>query len=274
MRLFPASHTLRHVKAKTEELLYLLLWSCEQLTRPTFRNLTDSFEGWAYQKGFHRHLAELERRKWIESRTPTSDDRVHRLTTEGRLLALGGRDPVERWGRYWDGQWRLVVFDVPLGLDNQRKKLRRYLQARHFGYLQKSLWISPDPMAEEQEILTGRKTDPGSLILFEAKPSAGESDAEIARTAWDFAEINRGYTKYLEVANSQSTGSVTHETEAKALRRWAAEERTAWEEAISKDPLLPANLLPDEYLGRNAWQRRTVVLEQASKQLRNFRSDD
>ena len=261
------------MRAKTEELLYLLLWSCEQLARPTFRNLTDSFEGWAYRRGFQRHLEELERRKLIESRTPDSDQRVHRLTTIGRLLALGGRDPAERWNRHWDGQWRLVVFDVPLGQDNRRKKLVRYLHAKHFGYLQKSLWITPDPLEEEREILTGCEADPGSLILFNARPFAGESDVEIVRAAWDFPQINRGYANYLEVANSQPTLTIVGEAEAKALRRWAGEERSAWEEAVSKDPLLPGSLLPEEYLGKNAWHSRAVALERAFKLLRNFHGE-
>jgi hypothetical protein len=32
------------MRAKSEELLYLLLWACDMVRRPTFRNLTDSFE--------------------------------------------------------------------------------------------------------------------------------------------------------------------------------------------------------------------------------------
>jgi phenylacetic acid degradation operon negative regulatory protein len=262
------------VKAKTEELLYLLLWSCEQLTRPTFRNLTDSFEGWAYRNGFQRHLAELERRKLIESREGTADERVHRLTTEGRLLALGGRDPEERWSRAWDGQWRLVVFDLPLGQDKQRRKLLRYLHARHFGYLQKSVWITPDPMQEEREVLAGTEARPGSLILFEARPSAGESNEAIAVAAWDFPQINRGYERYMEVANSQPAGDVVGQSGAKALRRWASEERAAWEEAVSKDPLLPERLLPEDYLGKKAWRSRAAALEKASEQLRSFHGEE
>src|SRR5260370_916786 len=86
------------MQAKTEELLYLLLWTCERLARPTFRNLTDSFESWAYRNGFDRQLTELERRTLVESsiapaRGRESSDRVLRLTEAGRLHALGGRDP-------------------------------------------------------------------------------------------------------------------------------------------------------------------------------------
>jgi hypothetical protein len=32
------------VKPRTEELLYFMLWSADRLMRPTFRNLTDSYE--------------------------------------------------------------------------------------------------------------------------------------------------------------------------------------------------------------------------------------
>ena len=38
------------MKAKTEELLYFLLWTCEKAFRPTWRNLEESFEGWALTK--------------------------------------------------------------------------------------------------------------------------------------------------------------------------------------------------------------------------------
>ena len=64
------------MKAKTEELLYLLLWTCERLVRPTFRNLTDSFESWVYRNGFNRQLAELERRKLVESSLAPARGRV------------------------------------------------------------------------------------------------------------------------------------------------------------------------------------------------------
>src|SRR5438552_9324369 len=113
------------MKAKTEELLYLLFWNCDMLARPTFRNLTDSFESWAYRNGLGRQLAVLERQKFLESRSADGDyssavDRVLRLTEAGRLHVLGGRDPETRWRRRWDGRWRIVLFDLP----NAQSKLR------------------------------------------------------------------------------------------------------------------------------------------------------
>src|ERR1043165_9196726 len=168
------------MQPKTEELLNLLLWSAEKLARPTFRNLTESYESWAYRNGLLRQLATLERRQLLDRETSSNDDRLYRLTAQGRLHALGGRDPEERWARLWDGKWRLVLFDVPLGKNTQRDRLRRFLRDRGFGYLQNSVWITPDPLDQERQILGGEKIDVGSLILLEAGPWPGGSGGEIA----------------------------------------------------------------------------------------------
>ena len=63
------------VNAKTEEFLNLFLWSAEQLMRPTFRNLTDSYEAWAYRHGLLKQIHRLERKHWIERSWSAPSDR-------------------------------------------------------------------------------------------------------------------------------------------------------------------------------------------------------
>jgi len=161
------------MRPKTEEFLSFLLWSAEKLARPTFRNLTDSYESWAYRKGLLRQVAVLEKHQLIERDRDAPDDRMYRLTWQGRLHALGGRDPQARWSRQWDGCWRLVLFDVPTAQNTHRGRLRRYLRSKGFGYLQKSVWITPDSLEEERQIVGGGKINVESLILLEARPCAG-----------------------------------------------------------------------------------------------------
>ena len=255
---------------KTEEFLNFLLWSAELLARPTFRNLTDSYESWAYRNGLLKQVTRLEQQQLIERDASVPDDRMYRLSVQGRLHVLGGRDPEERWARPWDGQWRLVLFDVPTAQNSQRERLRRYLRDKGFGYLQNSVWVTPDPLGEERQVLGGSKINVESLILLEARPCAGESDAEIVTGAWDFERINRRYASYLKILNDRPGGVLRNDAAAKTLMRWAATEREAWLDAVTNDPLLPARILPSSYLGQQAWRRRVEVLRDAGRQLPTF----
>ncbi len=259
------------MKPKTEEFLYFLLWAGERLGRPTFRNLTDSFETWAYRTGIQRQLATLAQRQLIEKDTRVPDARIYRLTSAGRLHALGGRDPAAEWARPWDGLWRMVLFDVPLGQEGRRKELRRYLSQRAFGCLQRSVWITPHPLEPEIKLLRGEAVDAASLMLLEGRACAGESDADLVAAAWDFGRINAGYRRYLEVLDQCPAGPLVDHAAAKALRRWANLERAGWLQAVSVDPLLPQALLPADYQGAAAWARRQQTLAKAARQSQEFR---
>ncbi len=258
------------MKPKTEEFLYLLLWTAEGLMRPTVRNLTESFEGWAYRNGLLRQLATLERQHLVERQRQTKSDRLYRLTEHGRLRALGGRDPQVEWSRPWDGRWRLVLFDVPLERGAHRERLRRYLRGKGFGCLQGSVWITPHPVSGECEQLVGGKVQVKSLLLLEARPCGGESDAEIVAGAWNFERINHCYARHLIVLAQRPTGPLHTASASHALQRWGALEREAWLAAVMLDPLLPQCLLPPGYVGRQAWERRVEVLGQAGEQVQTF----
>jgi phenylacetic acid degradation operon negative regulatory protein len=258
------------MKPQTEEFLNFLLWSAEMLARPTFRNLTDSYENWAYRNGLLRQVATLEEQQLIERDPATPNDRMYRLTWQGRLHAMGGRDPQARWAREWDGRWRLVLFDIPTAQNSQRARLRRYLCGKGFGYLQNSVWITPDSLEEEKRVLAGGKINVESLILLEARPCAGESDAEIVAGAWDFEHINHRYARHLKILGERPGGALGNEAAAKALRSWATAEREAWLDAVTHDPLLPEKILPPGYQGQRSWRQRIKVLRVAGRRLRTF----
>jgi phenylacetic acid degradation operon negative regulatory protein len=256
---------IRRMKPKTQELLYCLLWSADQLCRPTFRNLTDSFEQWSYRQGFQRQLWELERQQLLERNAGSGTRREYRLTERGRILALGGRDPVTAWARPWDGQWRMVVFDLPETKSATRTRLRRFLKDHGFGYLQNSVWITPDPLGTVMTQWGTGQQDVESLITFEARPCSGESNAAMVAGAWDFDQINAHYAKCLTVLEDlPEPGTLTRKAAA-PLRRWARAEREAWLDAVSGDPLLPRLLLPNDYLGERVWEQRQETLARASR---------
>jgi DNA-binding transcriptional regulator PaaX len=141
-----------------------------------------------------------------------------------------------------------------------------------FGYLQNSVWVTPDPVSEERALLAGGPVDVESLILLEARPCAGETNAEIVAGAWDFTKINRRYAAHRQVLARRPRGHLGSKAAAAMFHRWLREERLAWLCAIELDPLLPSGLLPHEYAGTDAWRDRVKVMTEAGKQMRAFRA--
>ena len=250
------------MKPKTELLLYQFMWVADVMFRPTWRNLSGSFEEWSYRKGFLRQIQTLEAQEWIESRE-TDTGRVFRLTDKGFLKALGGRNPEERRDRGWDGKWRMVVFDLPENMRSLRKELRRQLRQAHFGCLQGSVWVSPDPMDEICSGLRSMSLDCGVMTFLEATTCGGEKPADMVKSAWDFAKINRLFHSHGEHLAQLPKG--TKGNIQKELLAWGAEEKALWQACMAEDPLLPAELLPKDYSGTSAWKKRVTMLRKAGK---------
>ena len=258
------------MRARNEELLYGLLWTCDMLARPTFRNLTDSYESWAYRNGLLRELHRLEARKFLERHGLGPDERVYRLTQHGRVYALGGRDPEECWARKWDGFWRMVTFDIPAAHVKTRFALHRYLRSHGFGCLQKSVWITPHPLKEEQKEVAGFPVKAKSLVFWQSTLCGGERNEQIVLAAWNFGRINELYAEYLAVLGRRPHQLLSNQSAAKAFRAWSAEERQAWLAVMEADPLLPRTLLPPDYQGCEAWAERKKIMKQAASQMRTF----
>lgn len=241
--------------ARTEEFLYLLLWGAEQFLHPTWRNLDESFEGWAHRRGFLRRIHQLEERRFLERKPSGANERIFRLTEQGRLAALGGRDPVEFWQRPWDGAWRFFFFDITRD-DAARVKLRRVLRSEGFGCLQGSVWISPHPFSKR---LLDLCVEAKGISAVSGSPEAPTSDQALVQGAWDFERINAEWQEEMRLLEAcpQSGG-------IEALKAWAAEEHPQWKKALAADPLLPEALWPQGYLGRKAWQKRCRISARAA----------
>jgi phenylacetic acid degradation operon negative regulatory protein len=257
------------MKPKTEQLLYHLFWTADMLMRPTFRNLTGSFEEWAYRNGFLRRIHELERQEFLESvQQPGSFERVYRLTVLGTLRALGGRDPTTQWCRKWDGKWRFVLFDLPEQKRSLRNRLRHMLREEHFGCLQQSVWITPDPLELIRDTLKKKVASPDVLVFIEGVPCAGEEGSDLVRGAWNFHTINDLYMEHRAHLDRFPSAAAPHFAER--FQRWTEGERMLWTRCMKRDPLLPEPLLPEGYLGRKAWERRCKVMAQAGKAMRHI----
>lgn len=236
------------------------------MMQPTWRNLESSFESWAYGHGLRRQVQRLEAQALIESRRDDqSGQRVIRLTAKGLAAGQVGGDPERRWQRPWDGKWRVILFDVPEAERETRRKLRKKLLACGFGCMQRSAWISPDPLDDLALELHPLTANVANLVLLDAVPCGGESPAQVVRAAWDFNRIDEAWSHldaHLEAAPTRATAATPQQ-----LGRWVAKERQLLQRCFYQDPFLPSALLPSSYPGMTIWKRRRHRLRQLAQWL-------
>lgn len=245
------------------------------LGRPTLANAMHGSGYWGRPTVDARGLVDLSNRGYLQmgKGVRSRKDRVLRLTAKGRLQAMGGRDPEMCWARPWDGNWHLVLFDIPEEDKTLRDKLRRHLMARHFGYLQNSVWISPDPLEFERRIFKGTKINAERLLTLNAVPGTGEKNSDIVQGAWDFEAINKSYSEHIEVLETCPAPDAWCASKGKSpLRRWIESERESWRGAVAMDPLLPRPLCPHGYLGEKVWKLRRKRLETIARKLASLKN--
>lgn len=75
----------------------------------------------------------------------TTKDGIERIqiTKKGRFEALLSHGVVSRKKQKWDGEWRIVMFDVPNTQTKLRNELRRSMKLFGFKLIQKSVWVYP-----------------------------------------------------------------------------------------------------------------------------------
>ena len=105
------------------------------------RKLTDAFK-------------RLQKRGCIEIEVIRNQIYI-RLTKEGRKLAGWMQIDALKIKRpkKWDGNWRLVIFDISQMKKSHREALRGKLKQLGFYPLQKSVWIHPFECRDEIELL-------------------------------------------------------------------------------------------------------------------------
>jgi DNA-binding transcriptional regulator PaaX len=240
---------------RSEDWLGLFLYGLDLLLNPKPYKYLQNFEQWDYKNRFRQQLYGLQRANLLEHRKDGAE-RSWSLTPRGRLEAWGGVDPQERWQRPWDGKWRTVMFDLPARSHQLRLKLWRWLRGQRFGLLQQSVWVTPDSIDEATVPLDRFKLPPSALIVIEGHCAPPALDADVVNGAWDFNEINARYREVLELSARGRQLAKRPDARPAEFGQWLAAERNAWRDAVSRDPLLPASLLPSGYLGRQAWSQR------------------
>lgn len=200
-----------------------------------------------HKKEIQRALYRAKSHGWVKNNL--------KLTQEGKRK-LKSILPVFSPQKKWDGNWYLVIFDVPEKLRRKRDILREKLKKLGFGQLQQSVWISPiNYLFLLEKVIFNYQLE--SYVIFSQTNKIGrETSQELAGKIWKLNELNKKYQKFI------LDWERTHDKKEKCFLQMR------YLQILSKDPQLPKELLPKEWAGNKAHQLvKNFKLFQLIKQL-------
>lgn len=163
-------------------------------------------------------------------------------------------------GRGWDRRWHLVAFAIPEAKRASRDAFRDQLLELGGAAIQNGLYVSPRPWIEQARMLAERLgvIDHVTFSSSDDLEIGGVTDPRaIAGRLWPLEELGGRYRAFIEefapVPNllEQRRRDSERLTEAEFLPGSLAF-GIAFQECFNQDPLLPPELLPRPWPGRQA----------------------
>jgi phenylacetic acid degradation operon negative regulatory protein len=148
----------------------------------------------------------------------------------------------------WDGAFHGLIYEVPERHRAYRDRLRRCAQLLGYASLRGGLLIAPtDRFVELQSLLS---QPPSEAHLLPARIELTPDDARrLASRLWALDALAEDYRARIAVVRDAINDAAGDPPAGpQALRAFAAATQPVYE-AISRDPLLPAELLPDDWPG-------------------------
>ncbi|NMM92245.1 transcriptional regulator [Rhodococcus sp. SRB_17] len=174
----------------------------------------------------------------------------------------------DRGAAPWDGNWHLVAFAVPEKARTARDSLRDTIVHLGGAPIQGGLYVSANHWEPRIEDAATQLDVLDHLTFFttsELRTGRTDTPTEVAARLWPLDAIAAGHQRLIDVAQRRLDrlrgGGLTH-TELLTITIELAAEFTR---AMSPDPLLPAELLPQPWSGTQA---RTLVADCWSHLLR------
>ena len=152
--------------------------------------------------------------------------------------------------RRWNGRWTLLL--LPPG--GRRKELRQGLRWLGFGQLHAALFAHPGARSGEvRQGLRSLKLPRGALLL-ESRAADRAADRRLISQGWDLAQLARRYRRFMRrFAPLERLLAAAPPSPAVAfvLRSLLIHE---YRKIHLQDPLLPAALLPRDWVGSAAYR--------------------
>jgi phenylacetic acid degradation operon negative regulatory protein len=196
-------------------------------------------------------LARLRREGWFDTET-LGRESIYALSAKSWAMLDEGRARIfDRDTAPWDGQWRMVIYEVPEAQRGVRDEVRQELVWLGFGPLATSTWISPrdrlDAVADRLRGIPDLRLD-----LLTCRAASAEQDQEMTARCWDLAQLNRDYSEFLKTYRPKLASIRSGEPSPRRSLVLRTELVHDYRKFPFRDPDLPAELLPRAWRGTEA----------------------
>jgi phenylacetic acid degradation operon negative regulatory protein len=202
------------------------------------------------QQAARQALARSVRDGWLETVRHGRRARVSLSPGTAALLRTGA-SRIYSFGKPWpwDGRWLVLVLRVPEERREVRHQLRTRLAWAGLGSMGAGVWLTPHVEREAELGDAIREAPAAEATSFVAQlGTLGGAPAVVAATAWDLDEVRDAYEAFIEdFAGIRPSGG-------EAFFRMQTLLVHAWRKFPFLDPDLPAELLPDGWPRRQAYE--------------------
>jgi phenylacetic acid degradation operon negative regulatory protein len=189
---------------------------------------------------------------WLQSQR-LGRQSEYRLTEQGRVrFAEATRRIYADSPHIWDRTWTLLRLpDQPRA---RRDRIRDELAWMGFGQICPGMLAHPTRTIEDTRTLLQTLGGTAGIALMRATSADAQSDREWAAAGWDLTDLVRRYARFaasfVSIREALGNGSVDSET-AFIVRTLLIHE---YRKIHLRDPLLPRALLPEEWIGTQAYE--------------------
>lgn len=145
----------------------------------------------------------------------------------------------------WDGGWTLVLLSSASAKED--------MLWLGFGQVRPGVWAHPNLDVKETRLQLAELKVARDTVVLRASSEGPEADRGLVESGWDLADLGRRYRKFVATfapVHEAISASIEPST-AFVIRTLLIHE---YRKIHLRDPLLPHSLLPDDWIGAQAYE--------------------
>ncbi|WP_347552790.1 phenylacetic acid degradation operon negative regulatory protein PaaX [Pseudalkalibacillus hwajinpoensis] len=201
-------------------------------------------------------ISRMNKQGWVQSRKEGNKS-FYYLTERGvKRMDEAAKRIFKLQPSEWDGRWRMLLYTIPEEKRHIRDELRKELVWSGFGSSSASLWMSPNHLEEQVELLIEKYDISEHVHFFVADYKGPHESRALVEECWDLNDISEKYREFIKTYSERYVVDRSKIEKGKMSDGECFVERARlvheYRKFLFVDPGLPPELLPHEWPGEHA----------------------